>query len=210
MLNTTLLAGFVLASLVVLLVPGPGVLYVVARSVTQGRTAGLVSVLGLSTGALVHVAAATIGLSTILMTSATAFGIVKLIGAAYLIYLGISALLSREPAADAPSVRPKALRRLFTDGVLISVFNPKVAVFFLAFLPQFADPAIGSVTAQVFLLGLIYVGLAVVTDGGYALLAARLGAAMKRRVLHSRPARYVNGGIYIGLGITAALADRRT
>ena len=131
------LVGFVLASLVVLLIPGPGVLYTVARSLSQGQRAGLVSVLGLSAGALVHVAAATIGLSAILLTSATAFGIVKALGAAYLIYLGICALLARDATADVGAPEPRLLSRLFTDGVVVSVLNPKIAVFFLAFLPQF-------------------------------------------------------------------------
>jgi threonine/homoserine/homoserine lactone efflux protein len=118
---------------VVLLIPGPGVLYIVARSIGQGQRAGLVSVLGLSAGALAHVAAATVGLSAILLASATAFGIVKILGAAYLIYLGVRTLLARPSAAAAGSVAPRSLRRLFSDGVVVSVLNPKIAVFFSRF-----------------------------------------------------------------------------
>jgi len=138
------LLGFVAAALIVLLIPGPGVLYVVARSVTQGQRAGLVSVVGLSAGALVHIAAATTGLSAILLASATAFGVVKLLGAGYLIYLGIRAIMSRDLLAGVEAPTPRSMRRLFTDGIVVSILNPKLAVFFLAFLPQFVEPARGS------------------------------------------------------------------
>ena len=162
------LLGFVAAALVVLLIPGPGVLYIVARSVSQGQRAGLASVLGLSVGALVHVAAATVGLSAILLTSATAFGVVKALGAGYLIYLGIRTLLARHSTAGADASAPRSMYRLFTDGVVVSVLNPKIAVFFLAFLPQFVEPNRGSVPQQVLVLGLLYVALALFTDGAYA------------------------------------------
>ncbi len=141
----TLLLGFVAAALVVLLIPGPGVLYMVARSIGQGQRAGLVSVVGLSVGALVHVSAATAGLSAILLTSATAFGFVKTLGAGYLIYLGVRAILARDETTDVGAPSPRSLRRLFIDGVVVSVLNPKIAVFFLAFLPQFVDPSQGPV-----------------------------------------------------------------
>ena len=145
MLGDTLLLGFVAVALVVLLIPGPGVLYMVARSLGQGQRAGLVSVVGLSVGALVHVSAATAGLSAILLTSATAFGFVKTLGAGYLIYLGVRAILARYETTDVGAPLPRSLRRLFIDGVVVSVFNPKIAVFFLAFLPQFVDPSQGPV-----------------------------------------------------------------
>ena len=143
----TLLLGFVAAALVVLLIPGPGVLYMVARSLGQGQRAGLVSVVGLSVGALVHVSAATAGLSAILLTSATAFGFVKTFGAGYLIYLGVRAILARDETTDVGAPLPRSLRRLFIDGVVVSVLNPKIAVFFLAFLPQFVDPSQGPVSS---------------------------------------------------------------
>ena len=205
----TLLLGFVAASLVVLLIPGPGVLYVVARSVGQGRRAGLTSVLGLSAGALVHVAATTAGLSAILLTSATAFGIVKTLGAGYLIYLGLRALVTRGPVLGVQAARPISLYRVFTDGVIVSVFNPKIAVFFLAFLPQFVVPGRGSVTQQILLLGSIYIALGLITDGAYAILADRLRHLLSRRVMGGPLPRYLSGGLYLGLGLHTALTGRR-
>lgn len=203
------LAGFIAAALVVLLIPGPAVLYIITRSLSQGHRAGLVSVLGLSTGALVHVAAATAGLSAILMTSATAFGVVKALGAGYLIYLGIRTLLGRPDGAAAPTAPPLPVRRVFTDGVLVSVLNPKIAVFFLAFLPQFVDPGRGAVTRQVLTLGLLYVGLALVTDGAYALLAGSVRCLIGGRVMRGPLPRYASGVLYLGLGVGTALTGRR-
>ena len=205
---TESLTAFVVAALVVLVMPGPGVLYTVARSVSQGQKAGLVSVLGLSAGALVHVVAATVGLSAILLTSATAFTVVKLLGAGYLIYLGAQALIAKDAPVDFHAPPPRTLRRLFTDGVLVSVLNPKIAVFFLAFLPQFVSPEAGSPSRQILTLGLLYVALALVTDGAYALLASRLAGLLRGRLGRSRAPRYASGAVYIGLGVGTALADR--
>jgi threonine/homoserine/homoserine lactone efflux protein len=209
------LIGFVFAALIVLVIPGPGVLYIVARSLAQGRRAGLASVVGLALGAYVHVAAAAVGLSAILLASATAFGIVKALGAGYLIYLGIQTLLARRPTTRPEVPVPLPAWRLMMDGVIISVFNPKIAVFFLAFLPQFVDPAAGSAAGQIWLLGLIYVGLALLTDGSYALLAGTVGQSLGRRgfigsLMQGRLPRYVVGGLYLGLGVNAALTGRRT
>jgi len=205
----TLLLGFITASLVVLVIPGPGVLYVVARSVGQGYRAGLVSVLGLSVGALVHVGAAAGGLSAILLTSATAFGIVKFLGAGYLIYLGLRTLFARRPAPGPQAAPPLPSRRLFIDGIVVSVFNPKIAMFFLAFLPQFVDPGQGPVAGQVFLLGLLYVVLALLTDGAYALLAGHMGRWVGGRVIQGPLPRYLCGGLYLGLGLNTALTGRQ-
>src|SRR5688572_9870097 len=201
------LLAFVAAALVVLLIPGPGVLYVVARSLSQGQRAGLVSAVGLSAGAFVHVIAATVGLSALLLASAAAFGVVKLLGAAYLIYLGIRAVMSRGPNVDVETPAPRSLRRLFSDGVVVSVLNPKVAVFFLAFLPHFADPLRGSVPAQMFVLGLLYCVLALCTDGAYALLAGRLQRLVRGPVGRGPLPRYASGVVYVGLGISTALVD---
>jgi threonine/homoserine/homoserine lactone efflux protein len=206
--DSTSLLAFVAAALVVLLIPGPGVMYVLARSLSQGQRAGLVSVLGLSAGAFVHVIAATIGLSALLVASAAAFGIVKLLGAAYLIYLGIRALMTHQPSVDVEMPAPRSLRRLFTDGVIVSVLNPKVAVFFLAFLPHFADPSRGSVSVQMFVLGSLYCALAVFTDGTYALLAGRLRHWMRGPIARGSLPRYASGAVYIGLGVSTALVDQ--
>ncbi len=207
--SDTMLIAFVAASLVVLVIPGPGVLYVVARSAAQGYRAGLASVLGLSAGALVHVAAAAIGLSAILLSSATAFGIVKAIGAGYLIYLGLRTIFARGATAAIDASTPHSLCRLFMDGVVVSVFNPKIAVFFLAFLPQFVEPSQGPVPPQILLLGLLYAGLALFTDGAYALLAGSLRSWLGGRVLQGPLPRFVTGGLYLGLGVKAALAERQ-
>jgi threonine/homoserine/homoserine lactone efflux protein len=207
-MNSASLFGFVVAALVVLLIPGPGVLYVVTRSLSQGQRAGVVSVLGLSVGALVQVAAATMGLSAVLLASATAFEIVKTLGAAYLVYLGIRTILAR-PAAGTGATAPRSSHRLFMDGVIISVLNPKIAVFFLAFLPQFVDPSRGPIPQQVLFLGILYVAMALVTDGAYALLAGRLRRWLGSRVIQGPLPRYASGTVYLGLGVSTALADRR-
>lgn len=208
MLNETLLIGFIAASLVVLLIPGPGVLYVVARSTAEGYRAGLVSVLGLASGALVHVGAAALGVSAILLASATAFTIVKVLGAAYLIWLGLQILFSRRTAQSPDLTLRPQLSRLFLDGAVISVLNPKIAIFFLAYLPQFVDPAVGNATQQIVLLGSIYVALSLITDGGYALIAGRAGIWLRRHITTSRAPRVVTGATYIGLGLQAAFSER--
>lgn len=207
--DTASLAAFIGAALVVLLIPGPAVLYIITRSLGQGRRAGLVSVLGLSTGALVHVAAATAGLSAVLMTSATAFGVVKYLGAAYLVYLGVRALLARDSSDSTAPALPASGRRIFTEGALVSLLNPKIAAFFLAFLPQFVSPARGDVTLQVLTLGLVYIGLALITDSAYALLAGSMRRLVSGRVMQGPLPRYATGAVYIGLGVTTALSGRR-
>jgi len=207
--STASLAGFIAAALVVLAIPGPAVLYILTRSLSQGRRAGLVSVLGLSTGALVHVAAATVGLSAILLTSATAFTAVKLLGAGYLIYLGVRTMFGRRQPVGDSTPRSHATQRIFTDGVLVSILNPKIAIFFLAFLPQFVDPSRGPVPQQILLLGLLYVGLALITDSVYALVAGSLRHWLRDRVAGGPLPRYASGLLYIGLGIGTAIAGRR-
>ena len=194
---------FIAAALVLLLTPGPAVLYIVTRSLDQGRRAGLVSVLGVHAGTLVHIAAAAAGLSALLAASATAFRVVKYLGGAYLVYLGIRRLLDRRVAATREG-RRRPLRRAFVDGVIVNVFNPKTALFFLAFLPQFADVSRGHVGAQILGLGLIFVALGLTTDGLYA-----VGAGTAARWLRGSPRflaseRWLSGGAYVGLGVVAA------
>jgi threonine/homoserine/homoserine lactone efflux protein len=199
---------FVVAALLLLLTPGPAVLYIVTRSIDQGRRAGLVSMLGVHCGTLVHIAAAAAGLSALLMASATAFSVVKYLGAGYLVYLGVRRLLDRSTlAADRPAA--VSLRRAFVDGFVVNLFNPKIALFFLAFLPQFADVARGRVGVQILALGLIFVALGMVTDGLYA-----VGAGTAARWLRASPRflaseRWVSGGMYIGLGLAATFAGHR-
>ena len=202
------MSGLVIAAaLVLLLTPGPAVLYIVARSLDQGRRAGLVSVLGVHAGTLVHVAAAAAGLSALLAASATAFSAVKYLGGAYLVYLGVRRLLDRRAAIASVLGRQRPLRRAFLDGVVVNVLNPKTALFFLAFLPQFADVSRGKVGAQILGLGLMFVALGLVTDGLYA-----VGAGTAARWLRGSPRflaseRWVSGSMYIGLGVAAALSS---
>jgi threonine/homoserine/homoserine lactone efflux protein len=196
---------FTLAALVLLVTPGPAVLYIVARSLEQGRAAGLVSVLGIHSGTLVHVAAAALGLSAVLASSAFAFALVKYLGAAYLIYLGIRKLVGTDPPGTARSWPERSLGRVFSQGMVVQLLNPKTALFFLAFLPQFVDVGGSGVTSQLLLLGLLFTALGVVSDGAYALAAGAAGEWLRSaRIL--RAERYVAGGVFIGLGLTAALA----
>ena len=200
------LSLFAFAALVLLLTPGPAVLYIVARSVEQGRTAGLVSTLGIHVGTLVHVGAAALGLSALLVSSALAFGVVKYLGAAYLVYLGVRKLTARGALDQPLTLPPQPLRRVFWQGVVVNVLNPKTALFFLAFLPQFVDPDRGAVALQILLLGGVFLALALVSDGLWAIGAGTAGTWLKRNVVVLRAERYVTGSVFIGLGLTAALA----
>jgi threonine/homoserine/homoserine lactone efflux protein len=202
----TNLSLFVTASLALLLTPGPAVLYIVTRSVDQGRRAGLVSVLGIEVGTLFHIAAAALGLSALLASSALLFDVVKYLGAAYLVYLGVRKLLSKDEVGEVTVNKRQNLRQIFQQGVVVNVLNPKTALFFLAFLPQFVDPARGSVPVQMLMLGLIFVLLASTTDGLYALLAGTFGGWLKGSTHFLRAQRYVTGTVYIGLGVVTALS----
>jgi threonine/homoserine/homoserine lactone efflux protein len=197
---------FLLAALILLLTPGPAVLYIIARSMDQGRIAGFVSVLSIESGNSLHVLAATLGLSAILMSSALAFSIVKYLGAAYLIYLGIRRLLARDQSHEIARFQHQSLRRIYSQGVLVAALNPKTALFFLAFLPQFVDPSAGSVSLQLLTLGGLFVTMAIVTDSMYALLASTAGGWLKRNQSFLRADRYIVGSVYIGLGVTAAFS----
>ena len=199
---------FAAASLALLIVPGPAVVYIVTRSLSQGRTAGVVSMLGVQAGGLVHVAAAALGISAIIASSATAFAVVKYAGAAYLVYIGLRKLLT---PADAPlsSLERRGHARLFREGVVVNVLNPKTAIFFLAFLPQFVDPDRGATAVQVTVLGLFFVVLALLSDGAYAVLAGTLGDRLRRSRAVRRRLDRMSGGIYVGLGTVAALTGER-
>ena len=204
--DASMLGLFIVAAIVLLLTPGPAVLYIVTRSVEQGRLAGLVSALGVHVGTLVHVAAAALGVSALLVSSALAFDIVKYLGALYLVYLGVRKLLGWDQAPRDRAPAPRSLRRLFGQGVVVNVLNPKTALFFLAFLPQFVDVSKGAVGFQILVLGMIFVALGVVSDGLYAVAAGTAGAWLKREDRLLRAERYVSGGVFVGLGVTAALA----
>jgi threonine/homoserine/homoserine lactone efflux protein len=195
---------FLGATLLLLVIPGPAVLYIVTRSVTQGRRAGLVSVLGIHLGSLVHVAAAVAGLSALIAASATAFAVVKFAGAGYLIYLGIMAFRSAGRPEGLTRPEPMSMRRIFWQGAIVNILNPKTALFFLAFVPQFVDPALGNTTLQLIVLGGIFIIAGLISDGTYAMVAGAAGARFLDSDSWRRGQGYVAGTIYTGLGLAAA------
>jgi threonine/homoserine/homoserine lactone efflux protein len=205
--SASTLALFSLAGLALAVVPGPAVAYIVTQSVDQGRRAGVVSALGIASGGLVHVVAATVGLSALIASSAAAFNSVKLVGAAYLVAVGVRRILSRDEGERLPEDAQTPLRQLYAQGAIVNVLNPKTALFFLAFLPQFVDPS-GSVTLQVAILGLLFAVIALLSDLGYALLADALAGRVRRRGRAARVRRFASGGIFVALGVSAAAAHR--
>ena len=198
---------FAVAALVLLLTPGPAVLYIVTRSIDQGWRAGLVSVLGVHVGTLAHIFAAAAGLSALLAASATAFGVVKYLGAVYLIYIGVRRLRDRESRMIREGGAPTRLRRAFVDGVVVNVLNPKTGLFFLAFLPQFVTDARGHVGEQIVALGVVFVLLGAVTDSLYALTAGSAARWLRGQPRFLAGERWVTGGLYISLGLAAALSS---
>ena len=209
MIELSQLYLFLGATLALLLVPGPAVLYITARSANQGRMAGLVSVLAIETANFLQAVAATLGLSALLLSSALAFDVVKYLGAAYLIYLGLRKLLTREKDEETQAIEAESLSRIYWQGFVINLLNPKTALFFFAFLPQFVDPARGNVTGQSLLLGALFVGMAIITDGLYALLASSLAERLKGSRKFQKGQRYFAGLVYVGLGITTALTGSK-
>jgi threonine/homoserine/homoserine lactone efflux protein len=209
MIELSQLYFFIGAALALLLIPGPAVLYITARSASQGRMAGLVSVMAIETANFTQAVAAALGLSAILLSSALAFDIVKYLGAAYLIYLGIRKLSSRVEEKGSEAIQPESLSRIYWQGFAVNILNPKTALFFFAFLPQFVSPEKGNVTAQTLLLGVIFVCLAIITDSMYALLASSLAGRLKGSKNFNKGGRYFSGLVYIGLGITTALTGSK-
>ncbi|HSP14439.1 MAG TPA: LysE family translocator [Thermoanaerobaculia bacterium] len=201
-------ALFLGAAIVLLLVPGPAVLYITARSIDQGRLAGIVSVLGIAVGTLVHIMAAAIGVSAILVRSALAFEVLRYAGAAYLIYLGVTKLRMARSAGVIATAPRESLRQIFRKGITVNVLNPKTALFFFAFLPQFVNPA-RSASSQIAILGLIFLVIAVLTDSLYAMAAASAADWLRRRIAIARRAEYAAGAVYIALGAVTALTGHR-
>ncbi|MDX1643451.1 MAG: LysE family translocator [Thermoanaerobaculia bacterium] len=198
--------AYVAAALAVLLTPGPAVAFVVARSVERGRHAGIVSQLGLCTGLLVHVAASVLGLSIVLTRSAHAIGVLKLVGAGYLVCLGIQTIVSSD--SNLPTEANSAEDsngRLFLDGFLIDVLNPKPALFFLAFLPQFVDPRVADPRPQLAVLGLLFVVLALLTGSAWAVLGASVSRRLRASETLRKRTRQATGATYLGLGVVGAL-----
>lgn len=208
MLDTSHFALFLAASLTILLIPGPAVLYIVARSIGQGRMAGVVSVLGIGLGSLVHVAAAALGLTALLMSSALAYSAVKYAGAFYLIFLGIKKLTSKPVLAESDEEAGPAtsLYKIFAEGVLVNVLNPKTAIFFFAFLPQFVDVSRGSVALQITAYGLMFSFMGMFTDGLWALAANTAGRTLKAHPRFIQGEKYFAGVTYLALGTLAAVS----
>ena len=201
----SVLSLFITAALVLVFMPGPNTLYIIARSVQQGRLAGFVSSLGIQVGSLFHIAAAALGVSALLLSSALAFNTVKYVGAAYLIYLGVKTLLTRKMITETKTFEGKSLSRAFYQGVLVCLLNPKAALFFFAFLPQFVDAKRGSAATQIMFLGAIVVVLGALSDSIYALLSGSVGNLFRGNLRLLRSQRYFAGSVYIGLGAMTAL-----
>jgi threonine/homoserine/homoserine lactone efflux protein len=204
--SASVIATFATAAVILLLIPGPAVLYIVNRSVSDGRTAGLASASGLALGNLVHALAAAAGLSAVLATSAAAFNAVKWLGAGYLIFVGVRTLLTKPSVIETeqPSVSAK---RAFTQGIVVNILNPKVALFFLSFLPQFIHPDQGRPGVQALVLGLVFVLIGFCTDSTYSLLASSLRDVLLRGRALPFVRRWVAGTVFIGLGVVAATAS---
>ena len=196
---------FCLAATALIVIPGPAVLYIVAQSVGQGRKAGLVSASGVASGGLVHVLAAAIGLSGLLLSSAALFSVVKFAGAGYLIYLGARRLLGLEASALITPTEARSRRELYRDGAVVNILNPKTALFFYAFLPQFLDPDRGAVALQALVLGSMFVAIALVSDSLWALASGSAADWLRARPVAVKVERWVTGTVLVGLGTAAAL-----
>lgn len=203
-----LLAAFCAASLLLAVTPGPAVLYIVTRTLVQGRAAGLASVAGVALGNLGNALGAAIGLAALFAISSLAFTAVKVAGAAYLVWLGIQALRSAAPKAGGPAVAPADRRALFRDGFLVALLNPKTALFFAAFLPQFMDPA-GSAIGQSAVLGATFVAIAAVTDTAYVLFASAVAPRLARSARSAAAGRWLSASCFFGLGLFTAVTGQR-
>jgi threonine/homoserine/homoserine lactone efflux protein len=210
LINPSSLLLFVTGAIILLVIPGPAVLYVVSRSIGHGRPAGLVSAMGITVGTLFHVAAATLGLSALLASSALAFQFVKYIGAAYLIYLGLRALRSGGTDVQHAIADQRRLRSIFAQGVLVNLLNPKTALFFLAFLPQFIDPAGGHATLQILQLGVLFALMGWLSDSAWALLAGIVAGRLRGSARFRRAQRNVSGGALIALGLASAFSGAKS
>jgi threonine/homoserine/homoserine lactone efflux protein len=207
--STNSILLFMVAALALNLSPGPSILYILSRSVGQGREAGLVSVLGLATATLIHAVAMALGLSTLFLYSPLAFAIVKYLGAAYLIYLGVGALIARHALQPATAAAPLSLGAVYRQGVVTDLLNPKVALFFISFLPQFVDPSAGSPTLQILIFGLLFHVTGVPVNLSVALAGGRLATLLARRPRWARVQNWISGTVLIALGLRLALSEQR-
>jgi threonine/homoserine/homoserine lactone efflux protein len=196
---------FVLTALALLAIPGPAVLYVVSRSIDQGRSAGLSSVLGITSGTVVHVTLAAVGLSSLVLASRVAFDAVRYVGAAYLILLGVRRLLTRKTDDGVEPAAPRTRRDLYTQGLVVNLLNPKTIVFIFAFVPQFVDVRAGHVWLQIMLLGFTFAGLGLLSDSLYAIVAGSIADRLRGTPVIARVERWFGGTVLIGLGLASAL-----
>jgi threonine/homoserine/homoserine lactone efflux protein len=198
---------FLFAAFMLNIAPGPDMLYVIGRSLGQGRKAGIVSALGIFVGCWAHILAAAFGIAALLRSSPIAFNMVRYAGAAYLVYLGIKMLVQRGNLA-AQQLKPTSLTAIFRQGVITNVLNPKVALFFLAFLPQFIDARRGSVVWQILLLGLIFNVGGTLVNLGVAYAGGTLGELLRRNARFARLQQWFTGLVFIGLGARLAWQRR--
>lgn len=205
MISRETLALFCAAAFALIIMPGPNQIYIITRSTSQGRKAGLLSVLGVDAGSMVHVGAAALGLSTMLTASALAFSIVKYAGAAYLIYLGVRTIMSNADVLPLASLTQSSNTRIFMQGMLTNILNPKVALFFVAFLPQFVDTSKGHVAEQMLILGMLFSFMGLAFDGVVALIASSAGTWLRRKTRMQQVQKWLTGSIYISLGLSTAL-----
>jgi threonine/homoserine/homoserine lactone efflux protein len=206
--STTQIGIFLAAALVLAFTPGPGIMYVMARTLSGGTSDGIASTLGTAVGGLVHVAVAAVGLSALLAASAKAFLVVKYVGAIYLVFLGVRSILSARRVSSIPSIRPQGARQAFFEGILTEALNVKTALFFLAFIPQFVNHAL-PMAAQFALLGLLCVCLNTAVDFLVVLLASRLSGYFRNSPKPARYMSYGSGSVLLGLGAYVALSDNR-
>jgi threonine/homoserine/homoserine lactone efflux protein len=195
---------------VLVFTPGPNTLYIIARSIQQGRRAGAVSSLGVQVGTLIHITIAALGLSALVVSSVLTFNFVKYAGATYLVYLGVKTLLTRQKLKPTKAIRNESLSHTFRQGVVVNLLNPKTALFFFAFLPQFIDPERGTVAIQIVVLGIILVFLGTMSDMLYALTAGSFGTWLHKNSKFLPIQHYFGGGVYIGLGVLTALSGTQT
>ena len=207
--DTTSLTLFLIAALTLNVTPGPDMLYVIARSLGQGRKAGVVSAIGIGIGALVHTLAAAVGLSALLMSSAIAYSVVKYVGAAYLIYLGVRMILSQKRNQSLATLANASLRRIFSQAIATSILNPKVAIFFIAFLPQFANPSQGAVALQIAFLGALFSTTGTIVNTTVALLSGSFGDWLQTRPRFSQFQQWFTGSVFVALGTSIALPERK-
>lgn len=205
MLTIAELSAFILVVFGLFLIPGPAVLLMITRSTHEGTKKGIITGLGIATGDFIHVLLAAVGFSAILMTSTTAFNIVKIVGAAYLIYMGIRALLAKASSIKMPDVEQESLLKIYSQGILVEALNPKTALFFLALFPQFVIVENGTIVTQFLILGVIFVVLTVIYTTILAVFTGTIGQLINRGIGTNRWSKKVLGLLYIGLGLQVLL-----